>query len=212
MKKKSVGGIPFFITYLSLLISVSFLIRIIPKILLTSPYEVGLYTLGLIIGCYFATMINGYSSVLLHETKHAIFSSLVGNIPKGMNINKDSGDFQYEYTKETQAHNAMIMLAPYWLPVCTINAVILCLIFSPQIEIRTLAIGLAFGVDLGLGLRDVHPYQTDLTDIRGGLNISVSFVIMMNLLNLLFTALFAVKGYTGIKYLFTGIANYVLGT
>ena len=54
----------------------------------------GAWVVGLLIGKVF---IRGHVSVLIHESKHAIVSNLVGNKRKGMKIGRNSGHFVYAY-------------------------------------------------------------------------------------------------------------------
>lgn len=127
-------------------------------------------------------LIKDHLSVFIHELKHSIVSNLAGNRAKGMEIKRNTGHFEYEYTKKTAAYNAFIFLAPYYFPLTSIVALGLSALFIWGEPLPLLfVIGASVGVDLELGLRDIGPHQTDFTSLRGGYVIGLYYVTVMNL-------------------------------
>ena len=127
--------------------------------------------------------IRGHLSVFIHEFKHSLVSNLVGNRHKGMKIGERSGHYQYSYTKSTAHYNAFISLAPYITPVFTFISVVLALIFlRGDREIAAIVVGVGYGMDMLLNMRDISPVQTDISLIRGGYNIGLAYIAAWNLL------------------------------
>ena len=94
-------------------------------------------------------------------------------------VGEESGHFEYSYTKGTAGYNALIALAPYWLPLFTVPiAGIVMLVGIEQHLVRVGLVSLAYGIDVMTGAADVAPWQTDLTQIRGGYKVGKMFVIL----------------------------------
>lgn len=137
------------------------------------------WLVGLVLG---HSVIRGHVSVYIHESKHAIVSNLVGNKRKGMKIDANSGHFTYSYTKKTAHFNALIALAPYILPVFTfLSALIAFALFREDHTLATLVVGIGFGIDTALNIRDISPIQTDINTIRGGYGVGVLYICSWNL-------------------------------
>lgn len=202
-KSKTTGGIPFFLSLISVYIISIFNIYNLP--FLFDSY--GLRRLcyfggGLAIGYLAAdTFVRGKFSVFLHETKHAIVSGLVGNKPEDLEVEKNTGKFIYSYTKDTAKYNALIALAPYFLPLAFFFSILISLFFFKDNPFAHLIIlGIGFSFDFVLNIRDVSPIQTDIKHITGGYNVGVSFIIGMNAF--IFTTLlaFVLQELYGLKY------------
>jgi uncharacterized membrane-anchored protein len=119
----------------------------------------------------------------LHELKHSVLSNFAGNRAKGMKVLRDSGHFEYEFTKDTGKFNPFIALAPYFLPICTLPALLIAVSMFPKDSAYQLAIvGFCAGIDLLLCIRDISPHQTDFSAIRGGYPVGLAYVIAINLL------------------------------
>jgi hypothetical protein len=126
-------------------------------------------------------LIRGHISVLIHEFKHSLVSGLVGNKRKGMKIGKSSGHFEYAYTKRTAHMNAFISLAPYILPLFTfVGCLVAFAAFRHDHELAVLIIGIAYGTDLVLNMRDISPIQTDINLIRGGYHVGLLYIAAWN--------------------------------
>ncbi len=126
--------------------------------------------------------IRGHVSVLIHESKHAIVSNLVGNKRKGMKIGEHSGHFVYAYSKRTAHMNALISLAPYILPVFTfVGMLAAAAALRKDHAMAVLLVGICYGVDTALNVRDISPIQTDINEIRGGYGIGLLYIFAWNL-------------------------------
>lgn len=120
--------------------------------------------------------------VFIHEMKHSIISNLAGNKAKSMKVEDESGSFRYEFTRDTAAYNAFISLAPYWVPLFTVIAILSTLPFFSLSSWQTLAIvSFCYGVDCMMNARDISPYQTDFSNLRGGYRVGLIYVFGMNL-------------------------------
>ncbi|MEY4667563.1 MAG: hypothetical protein RL518_262 [Pseudomonadota bacterium] len=151
--------------------------------------------------------IRGHLSVFIHEFKHSLISNLVGNRHKGMKIGKRSGHYQYAYTKSTAHYNAFISLAPYITPVFTFISVVLALIFlRHDREVATIVVGLGYGMDILLNMRDISPIQTDISLIRGGYNIGLAYIAAWNLLTAGIVFAWAFHGVQGLSMLLEDIS------
>jgi hypothetical protein len=169
------------------------------------------FATGVVIGTVAATFfIRGHLAVLTHELKHAVTANLFGNKWKGLKVYKNSGLFEYEYTKTTAGYNAFITLAPYWLPLFTFPVVALTYLFvytkGLSFPIQALLVGAAFGADLRLGLGDIWPGQSDLTSIRGGYRIGLLYVYTLNVVTITFLFAWGARRGEGLLELIAGLA------
>jgi hypothetical protein len=208
-KAGTVGGFFFFLslTFATILalINIDTLIVILR---LSHSFLLVLTLCGIFIGNRVAeSLITGHWAVFFHELKHYIPSNLVGNRSKGMKIDKESGHFQYQYTKHTAKYNALIALAPYWFPLFTIPMLALpYLMFYPPHHItHVIIVGVAFGMDLTMNLRDLSEHQSDLQAIRGGYKIGAYYVVLMNTIVTTTLIAWAAKDIAGLQDLIKGL-------
>lgn len=178
-KVEKVGGFAFFFSLIFLWVVGVGLFRIaISNFTLTEFQKFRWVLIGMFAGFLFAaTFIRGRLSVFIHEMKHSVLSNFVGNKAKKLHIEAESGYFEYSYTKETAPYHAFIALAPYWLPLFLVPTILitsLIYIYLPHIFLNVI-IGFAFGIDLLTGIRDIHPQQTDFSNLRGGYIIGVLY-------------------------------------
>ncbi len=202
-KQKSVGGLPFFLTLACTLFLGFFNLTVLPTLWNDEAFR---QLLRLLVGVFLGGLaakvfIVGHVSVVCHELKHFIVSQLAGNRSKGFQIKKRSGSYSYEYNKETEKYNALIALAPYWLPLSTIFAVFLSipLYASSTSYLAPFVIGFGIGADAMLNLRDISPIQTDLTGISGGYSIALLFILGMNLTILTILLAWIFQGADGLR-------------
>ena len=142
---------------------------------------------GFFVGLVF---IRGRFSVFLHELRHSVVSSLAGNRAKAFKYKNQTGSFEYQYSSATAHFNALIALAPYFLPIFTVAALGVGLaIFLHRPENLVLLIGVGYGIDLIINLRDAGPHQSDLTELIGGYPIGMLFIVLIN--TAIFCLLFA---------------------
>ncbi|NDC38265.1 MAG: hypothetical protein EBZ48_09465 [Proteobacteria bacterium] len=201
------GGLFFFASLFSLIFLAVLNSLLLPTVLgLGSLRPLGLFLASGVLGAAIAhRMIQKHLSVFIHELKHSIASHFAGNKPKEMKINQDSGHFRYEFTKDTAHFNAFIALAPYCLPLCTLPTLGVSYLFWPHdATVLVAVVGAAFGADLLLNLRDISPYQTDLTTIRGGYFVGLTYVLAMNIVIATFLLAWVMQGTDGLLKLAEG--------
>jgi len=178
IKNPKSGGLFFFSSLLAIIFVATWNSRFLIEVL----YSWGLkLPFILVAGAALGWMISrflfrAHFATFLHELKHAVVSNLVGNKAKEMKIRRNSGHFQYEYTKDTARYNAFISLAPYCFPLFTVPTLIAASWLIPDRTVAVLLVGVALGSDLQSGWRDVGPYQTDFSDLRGGYFIGLVYV------------------------------------
>jgi hypothetical protein len=200
-----VGGLPFFISLFCLLLLATVNLITLPSLIDTRAYyNWRWFIFGVIIGAMAAgTLIQGKLKVFIHEFKHSVVSRLAGNKEKRMKFRNRSGYYQYSYTQQTKKYNALISLAPYFLPLFTIFS--LLLMFVPQLSENPntllLLVGIAYGGDLVLNVRDISPVQTDITEITGGYTMGLLFILAMNITIFTFLAAWVSQGLFGLKAL-----------
>lgn len=165
------------------------------------------FLLALFAGFFLARFtIRGHPAVFIHELKHSILSNLVGNKAQSLSVRRSSGKFAYKYTPDTAPYNAFIALAPYILPLFALASFLIGLPFFYQTHwALVILVGLGYGMDLSLNLRDVSPYQSDLYLIRGGFRIGLLYLIAMNLTLLSILLAWVGDGRAGLIGLFTGL-------
>lgn len=180
----SLGGIVFYSSLFALLIfDLGFLIALPFLFSVEGFFPLSRFAIGIILGAWLSYFLFRPSAeTLLHEMKHALVSTFLGNKWKGMTVEGESGEFAYQYYKETAAYNAFISLAPYWLPVFAALALGIGSIFLHQHHTwLCLVVGLAWGSDLYLAIKDIGPHQSDLQNIRGGYSIGWLYALVMNI-------------------------------
>ncbi len=201
---QTVGGIAFFCSLIFLvllaLVNALFLMLHFRDMNYFSALCCGV---GLLCGFWFASrFIGGHVAVFVHELKHSIVANLAGNRAKGMLIRRTHGHFEYEYTQDTAAYNAFISLAPYWFPLFLLVVWPLVLLFLQQQHLLAAAlVGIAVGLDGSLNMRDVSPYQTDFSIIRGGFAVGLAYVLAMNVVILTFVLVWTTQSLTGLHQL-----------
>lgn len=165
---------------------------------------------GIFIGYY---LIKGKYSVLIHEFKHSIVSSLAGNKWRGMKVDEASGSFTYAYSKRSAPFNAFISLAPYWFPLALILATLVGLTFWRHDHLALLtALGVGIGADIVMNARDALPYQTDFQVIRGGYIIGIWYVLAMNLALYSSISIWAIADTQGLIHILQKLAQLVYAT
>lgn len=199
---QKVGGLVFYFSLAALVL----LLRPIYGALIPSWHSESLSHLFLfVVGVCFGAgcahfLIRGKVSIFIHELKHSILSNLVGNRAKRLEVQKRGGSFEYEYSDQTAAYNAFISLAPYCLPIFAVSLLMVALPFLYNHHFAlVLVMGLGWGADLLLNLRDVAPHQTDLSFIRGGIPVALAYILIFNLVLLGFALLWCVGGLAGYK-------------
>jgi len=205
-----VGGIPFFLSLAALLpTGALFTFLAIVRVRYSSAENVVAFITATGAGAFLAKiLIRKHISVLIHEFKHSLVANLVGNKHKDMKIEENSGYYQWLYTPRTAHYNAFIALAPYITPVFTFLAVLFVLSVAGEERILTIIlVGVGYGMDLMLNIRDISPIQTDISLIRGGYKVGVLYIIGWNLLLAGLVLTWAFNGTDGLVILFEDIAT-----
>lgn len=209
---EKVGGWAYFLSYVMLIGLASLNYSLLPALYIDESKE-SFFNFLVALGTGLAIthfLVRGRLSVLIHEVKHAILSSLHGNKSKGMRVDKDSGEFRYEYQPNRRESNVFIALAPYFLPVFTaFSCLIAFLFFSTEHHTACCVIGIGAGCDLALNLRDISRAQTDLTLVRGGFMLAVIYVLLMNAVILSYVCAWILRGAFGINFLVFGLWQMV---
>ncbi len=219
--KKPVGGLPFFLSIICLLIFAVSNVISLPQLfydrIKIDEFPTLLKNLSIFWGTSFVSgllasiLISEHVAVLIHETKHRIFANFVGNKYKEMVIGNGEGHVTYEYTKKTRMYNALIALAPYFSPIFTILILIFSCIFwwDNHTLLVTLA-GLGYGADLYLGVRDAGPHQSDFTGIEGGYKVGLTYVIAINIAIFTTITAWAFDGKDGLLFLGASLADVMV--
>ena len=220
-EQKPVGGLPFFISIICLIIVAINNIIFFPQLIFSKIGEDGFFNLSQnLIAFVSIAIFSGFLAkfflkhelaVLIHEFKHRIFANLVGNKYKSMKIGKEEGYVEYEYTKKTRIYNALIALAPYYFPLFTILITFFSCIFwwGNHTAIMTMA-AIGYGADFYLGIADVGPHQTDFTNIEGGYYVALTYVVSINIFIATCMLAWAFDGISGLTYLGYGLSQIAI--
>jgi hypothetical protein len=210
-KQAVVGGFAFFLSLAAILPTGLIVSSLALSLLSTESIGIaGVFACASLVGALCAHFfIKGHISVLIHEFKHSLISNLVGNKRKGMKIDRDSGYFEYAYSKETKHFNAFISVAPYIVPVFTFVAGLIAFaLFRHEHMLATLVVGIGYGMDLVLNIRDISPIQTDLNLLRGGYRLGVLYVTAWNVLIFGLLLAWVLKGGAGLAHILESISIF----
>jgi len=195
-----VGGFAFFLSLSVILpVGISSLIVTLRSIDLESVKHLGPFLGGGLLGAFIAhTMVRGKPAVFLHEFKHSFVAGMVGNKWKKMKVDSSSGHFEYSYAKSKAHFNAFISVAPYCIPVFTFLAALFALaLFRHDLGFFLGMLGLGYGMDVILNARDISPIQTDISEIKGGYGVGLTYIIAWNLAFFAFLFAFVLHGLGG---------------
>ncbi|MEN9845941.1 MAG: hypothetical protein RIS36_1088 [Pseudomonadota bacterium] len=209
-KQDLVGGFAFFLSLAALLpTGLMFTTLTFLRLETANSTTTANFIFAALAGAAIAQMfIRGHLSVFIHEFKHSLISNLVGNRHKGMKIGERSGHYQYAYTKSTAHYNAFISLAPYITPVFTFISVVIALLsLREDRELAAIVVGVGYGMDILLNMRDISPIQTDISLIRGGYNMGLAYIAAWNLLLAGLVFAWAFHGVTGLSMLLEDISS-----
>jgi len=205
-KSSSNGGISFYITTILLFLILVNNVKYFPKLLEQSSASSLFYlaigiALGMLVGYI---VIHGHTKAFIHELKHLIVAILAGNRVKDFHFRNNAGHLKYQFTETTKKFNALIALAPYFLPLFTIPTLILMgFLWNLEHNYQIILLAMAFGFDFFANIRDISPAQTDISTIRGGYFVGLVFIIVINfvLFSLLLTwCLQGISGLFGLLY------------
>jgi len=208
MNTDPIGGFSFFISFPCLFLISMVNIFYLKELIDSNGLKNLVYFLiAGTIGAWFSFLfIRAHISVFIHEFKHSLISNLVGNKDKGWKVKKETGHFQYSYTEKTAKFNALISLAPYFIPLFSFPVLIVSLfIFSQTQSFPVPLLGLAAGADFYLNIKDIGRHQSDFTNLIGGFTLGIIFVILINTAWYTYLLSFVLADIFGFKYLFFGL-------
>ncbi len=212
-KQEPVGGLAFFLS-LFLLLPAAFVLLVFSfsYVTLDNAHHLAILAATSIVGALSArAFIKRHVSVLLHESKHSLVSNLVGNKRKKMHIDANSGFFEYSFTKETAHFNFLIALAPYIVPVFSFISTILLLAMGFKERWQAIAlVGLGYGADFLLNVRDISPIQTDISLIRGGYSFGLTYIAAWNMVIFALVIAWTLDGGAGLTHLLSDVAAIFL--
>jgi|GEM_PF-2642161 len=118
----------------------------------------------------------------LHEMKHSVAVILSGNDIKEFKAGKGTGHVSYTLRQPTLRFEPFIILAPYFFPLLSLPTLIGALLWQGQDRAAAaLVLGIALSIDMVTNYEEIHPYQTDLKSISGGILVAGSFIAGANL-------------------------------
>ncbi len=139
-------------------------------------------------GLIFGLSIVGTSAIpkfrtLLHESKHALVVLVTGNKLKDIHVETHTGHVTYDLYQEKVHFLPLIVLAPYFLPLLSLPSLIVALILDPaHHEILSGILGFTLAADLTTSISELHPNQSDLRLVPGGLIISLLYIAGFHLM------------------------------
>jgi len=114
---------------------------------------------------------------IIHELKHALLVIFSGNRVTDFHFDTDTGHVRYQMRSDKVHFGPWISLAPYYLPLFSFPVLALCILIEGYNDtLMSFVLGLSMAADIMLGLGDLHPHQTDIKSIRGGIFISGPFL------------------------------------
>ena len=139
----------------------------------------------------------GFWGTLEHEFEHAVAGRLLGHRPQKLIVDAQ-GDSATSFTRNP---NALILLAPYYLPLLTILLLIAKLVaglLCPSVrDALDFVIGFTLAAHYGSAVRQFSRRQTDIT--KTGLLFSCIVTLTMNVILLVIIAGMVVNNYLAIR-------------
>lgn len=121
--------------------------------------------------------------VFIHEIKHAAIIILTGNKLTGFKVDKHTGHVSYSLHKDKLKFTPLISVAPYFLPLFSMPCLLLCLIFESNFRMLFAGLlGFSLFLDILLGFQEIHPHQTDITKMFGGILTVGLFIVTAQLM------------------------------
>ena len=147
----------------------------------------------------------------IHELKHAILVICTGNRLTDFHVDKGTGHVQYQMYTDRVHFVPFIVLAPYCLPLFSLPVLILGLALGNDYHRElALALGVALGGDIALGIQELHPGQSDLKAVFGGFLLAAAYIGGILFCWTSFCFLWVLAGKKG--FLFLGYELIRLGT
>ncbi len=136
----------------------------------------------------------------IHELKHAIVILCTGNRIKNFHVEKHTGHVEFYIQKDKLHFKPLIMVSPYFLPLFSAPVFIACLIFDASFSVPLwLILGATLAADLDMGFREIHPHQTDISNMFGGIILVGLFIVSMKLMWCSFCLLWVTGGWESLQ-------------
>ena len=151
--------------------------------------------------------------VFIHELKHALVVILTGNSLKNFVVGKETGHVNFEMYEDKVHFAPIIALAPYFFPLFSLPVLILCIFLENSHNlILSFFLGASFATDLSMAYTDLHPHQSDLQKIPGGVFAGLLYLAGAHFLWLMITLLWVTAGrdsYIYMGYVVAEIATQI---
>jgi len=148
----------------------------------------------------------------IHELKHAIMIVGTGNIIHDFHVDKHTGHVEF-YIHSNKLHfKPLIMVAPYFLPLFSFPVFALCLFLDASYSFPLwLVLGITLAADLDMGFKEIHPHQTDISRMFGGIYLFGIFIVCMKLMWCSFCLLWISGGWEALELATSTAWNQVSG-
>ena len=137
----------------------------------------------------------------IHELKHAVVVIFTGNNLKNFVVEKETGHVEFEMYKDKLRFAPIIALAPYFFPLFSLPALIVCLVMENNSDLLLAALlGITLAVDISMAYTDLHPHQSDLKKVTGGFFASLLYLASAHFLWIMICLLWVVGGRNAFVY------------
>lgn len=137
---------------------------------------------------------------IIHEMKHAMVVILTGNKLGKIVANRDDGYVEYQLYKDKLHFAPIISLAPYFFPLFSLPSFIVSILMEyTSVVSSSLILGIALALDVGFGVGEIDPRQSDFKSMLGGYWLSKFYLIGFYLFWLALIFLWIRAGFVGIR-------------
>ena len=179
---------------------------------LLTPTEQWSFFFGSLIAtvCFAGTFSLHWLRTLIHELKHAVMVLLTGNRLRGIQVKSFTGQTHYDMYFDTLRFAPVICLAPYFFPLFSLPVLLLCVfleLVGPLFEV--IVLGIALGIDMVSAYGELHPNQSDLRKVAGGIYGAGLFIAGANYMWLALSCLWVLAGKGGYVHMWKVICRFV---
>jgi hypothetical protein len=138
----------------------------------------------------------------LHEVKHSIMIHITGGQVTDFQVNKHTGHVAFKMLQDRTHFAPFIALAPYFFPLLSLPILVVCIALGQNFQaLSIILLGSALAVDLVLGYQEIHPSQTDLQRIFGGIIPAYLFIGAFHLMWIIICWIWIIGGNKGFLYM-----------
>ena len=136
--------------------------------------------------------------VFIHELKHAVVIILTGNKLTDFKVDKHTGHVKYLMYLNKVHFAPTITLAPYYFPLFSLPTLIACIVLEYKFKLMlSFLLGASLGFDLETSFHEIHPDQTDIKKIFGGMFLAKLYIFGVNTLWLMICFIWILAGRNG---------------